>query len=449
MNAGSSTANSADVTSTNGSWDITANTFIATAATPFSAVQVGDWASIYPDGTSTGAVYVAQVTTINSGGLSITLSTTAKYGTKPSSGATGKSCKINGAWASELAPVALGSGSVPAATKVNWKAGTYTITASRTIALTAVTTTGLWFSGYNTTPGDLDSDTTNGLTKPLLAFNATFAMTASGNRQRWSGFNVTGAISGTLWNQAGAFQVYQRVRWENTSSNAGAVAVTSTTGATFAYCWMKTPITATTSGTCISTSAVGLLFIGCVLEGGGIAGLNLGTTSAVCQGCVFLNNKGSGILMSLGAISALQCVFYGATVDGIKISSTPSGAILSSVVGCLFSGLNGSTATTNGINNASGTNTGNFYRACNDYYNVTNPEVGMGDYSATFGQTDSSPVVTSATDMTPVAGSNALAHGFPGVFENQTFTSYVDIGAVQHLASTATGFPASRIFTGR
>jgi hypothetical protein len=137
------------------------------------------------------------------------------------------------------------------------------------------------------------------------------------------------------------------------------------------------------------------------------------------------------LLSSTGAPRVYSSTFYGATVAGIKWTGTPGAASI--VVGCLFSGLNSSTATTNGINNASGTNTDNIFRACNDYYNITNAEVGLGDSIAWFPQTDSNPVVVSATDMTPVAGSNARNNGFPGVFENQTFRPYVDIGAVDHI----------------
>src|SRR5262245_42336786 len=99
VNAGSTTANTASVTETNGDWgNAAANRFTAASGTPFSAVTVGEWASIYNDGAST-AVYVARVTAVNAGGASIDLSSTVKMGTAPTTGATGKSCKIGGAWA--------------------------------------------------------------------------------------------------------------------------------------------------------------------------------------------------------------------------------------------------------------------------------------------------------------------------------------------------------------
>lgn len=427
MNAGSSTANAADVTSTNGSWDITADTFIATAATPFSAVTTNDWVSIYADGTTTGVVYSAQVVSINSGGLSVTLSTTAKYGTKPSASATARSAKVNGAWADETALVQLGATTIPAATKVNWKQATYTLTTNRTIALAGTTLLPLWISGYNTTPGDLDNDTTNSLTKPALSLNSTFQLSTTGAYQIWSSFNVTGTRTGTIWQMSGAGSVTLRCRSENTSANAGAIAFTPATATQLvAYCWFKCPTTATTTGAV--SVAIGSTLIGCVAEGGGLAGFNGAATSSLYINCIGYLNTGAGFLASTGGARLFNCTVYGATVDGVKWSGTPPTS--SAVVGCLFAGVSGGAAITNGINNASGANTGNMFRSCNDYYNVTNSEVGFGDSPAWFGQTDSAFPLTGATDMTPITGSNALTHGFPGIFENESYSSYVSNGAV-------------------
>lgn len=431
MNAGSvRNSGPAAGPSTNGDWgNAAANRFTAASGTPFSAVNVGDWASVYVDGTTSGAVYVAQVTAVNAGGASIDLSTTAKYGTAPSNSATGRSCRVGGSWLSEL-PLTTLTGTVPASTKINCN-NALTITASRTFALVGTTTAPLWFSGYNTNPGDLDNDTTNTLAKPVWTLNSGVFLTPTGNYQVWSGLSVVGNRSGSIFVPTAAQGCYfSRLRVENTSSNAAAIAVTNTSDGVFAWCYFKTPATATTTGVVAVSNSRGR-FLGCVFDTGGVAGANVTTSDILFYACLFLNNTGAGILSSTGAFHAINCTFYGATVDGIKVTGAPSttGTV---VVGCLFSGLNGSTATTNGINNASGTNTALLFRACNDYYNVTNPEVGLGDSPAFFGQTDSNPAVVSASNLTPVATSNALIHGFPGIFENETFSGYTNIGAVQN-----------------
>src|SRR5437763_1304956 len=91
INAGD---NKTVVTSTNGDWgNAAANRFTAASGTPFSGVSVGDFASVYLDGATT-AVYIARVTAVNGGGASLDLSSTAKCGTAPTTGATGRSCTV-------------------------------------------------------------------------------------------------------------------------------------------------------------------------------------------------------------------------------------------------------------------------------------------------------------------------------------------------------------------
>jgi hypothetical protein len=53
LNSGSTNADGAAATSTNGDWgNATANRFTAASGTPFSAVSIGDWASVYLDAAS-------------------------------------------------------------------------------------------------------------------------------------------------------------------------------------------------------------------------------------------------------------------------------------------------------------------------------------------------------------------------------------------------------------
>jgi hypothetical protein len=427
MNAGSVQNHAAAAgPSTNGDWgNAAANRFTAASGTPFSAVNVGDWASVYVDGTTSGAVYVAQVTAVNAGGASIDLSTTAKYGTAPTNSATGRSCRVGGSWLSEL-PLTTLTGTVPASTKVNCN-NALTITANRTFALAGLTTAPLWISGYNANPGDLDNDTTNTLAKPVWTLNSTVRLICSGNYQIWSGLSVVASvnsINGAIL-ASGSPQVYSRVRVENTNSGTNAAAfIGQGSNVKCQYCWFKSPTTAT--GIEVVQTGAGLK-VGCVAEGGGLAGFNATTNAVTLVQCIGLTNTGAAFLATTGGMSLINCTAYNATVDGVKWSSTPAAG--ASVVGCLF--VSGSNTMTNGINNASGTNTANVLLAGNDFYNVTNPTVGLGDTPALFGQTEGSSPIVSATNLTPVATSNAIIHGFPGIFENETFSGYTHIGAVQ------------------
>jgi len=440
INAGSTTG-AAAYGSTSGNWDGTSVFTPTDGSTPASTVASGDYVSIYVNGgTVTGCV--AKVSTVAAGvNGAITIDTSFIYGTRPSSGTGTRSLKAGGAWNTEqvLAAGGLATFTVPQSTKINIT-GNLTITASRIFSMAGATTAPLWFSAYSIggTPGDLDNDTTNALTKPLWTVSGNFLLTASGAHQSWSGLSSTGSRNANIWAISAANIRLIRCRVTNTNSGTSTKAVAygvNGQGASSYYCYFKTPSTATADGI-VSTVASSVTFHGCVFDTGGQSGVNGTSGLNIFRRCVFLLNP-IGVLLTTGEVIASDCTFYGCATDGIKWSGTPATAGSSfpgsDISGCLFSGLNGSTATTNGINNASGTNTNAIFRTNNDYYNVTNTEVGMGDAFAFFPQTDSSAVATSATDMTPVSGSNARQHGFPGIFENETFSSYPDIGSVQHV----------------
>lgn len=428
INAGSSIGAAQAAPTTGGSWVNATNTFVATGGTPFGTTLVGDYVSIYADG-ATVTTYVAQVTTVVSN-VSVILSATIKYGTAPTDGASNRSAVAGGSWSTEqvLAAGGVASTTVPQSTKINIKQATYTGAASRTISLAGATTTPLWFSGYNTTPGDLDADTTGALTKPVFAFNATFGFTWSGAQQAWSSISVTGAISAAVVSLTGTGVVGVRLRMDNTSGNSAArAAANGAAQAKITYSWFRSPTTSTSNGVFNATTSAFVL--GCVAENGGLAGFN----ATMCFTCISVNCAAAGFL---GAtfLQLHGCTTFNATTDGVKVSGTP--ASISWVSSHLIVGSNGGTATTNGINNASGTNTNLIFRAGNDYYNVTNPEVGMGDSFAFFPQTDSAFPLTSSTDMTPTITANAYKNGFPKVFEgggtlgSQT-NGGLSVGAVQ------------------
>ncbi len=158
INAGDATANGV-VTSTNGDWgNAAANRFTAAAGTPFSGVSVGDFASVYLDG-ATVAVYIGRVTAVNAGGASLDISSTAKSGTAPTTGATGRSCTTGGKWKGPNAADGFPFGFVQStmtnvaadAPRVNLKTGSnYAITA----AMTHANAGPIRFEGYTGSAGD-------------------------------------------------------------------------------------------------------------------------------------------------------------------------------------------------------------------------------------------------------------------------------------------------------
>lgn len=163
LNAGSTTSDTASVTETNGDWgNAAANRFTAASGTPFSGVSVGEWASIYNDG-ATVTPYIALITAVNGGGASIDLSTTSFSGTPPATGATGKSCKVGGAWKGPNGTEAFPFGFLAYtarnasghSVRCNMKGGTnYNISAAITHSVAGANTAAVTFEAYTNTPGD-------------------------------------------------------------------------------------------------------------------------------------------------------------------------------------------------------------------------------------------------------------------------------------------------------
>jgi len=97
-----------------------------------------------------------------------------------------------------------------------------------------------------------------------------------------------------------------------------------------------------------------------------------------------------------------------------------------------------------GINNSTGGNIASIFRLHNLYYsNTSGNENGLGDTPSVAEQTDTSSPVTSSSDMTPATGSNGIGNGIPIEFENTSYSSYLDIGAVQKQATGGGGLAAN------
>lgn len=178
LNSGSN-AGAVKYTSTNGNWNGT-STFTPSDTQAASLIAVGDFASVYNDGATTG-VYTARVTTINSTGgniTSIVLSTTAKAGTAPTSSATGRSIKVGGAWkgpnANDLVPFsystlhnAVNSSSDPV--RVNLKNNsTYTVSTG----VSGGNLIGGTVQGYSSSVGDGGRATIDGSTNNIIVWTA-------------------------------------------------------------------------------------------------------------------------------------------------------------------------------------------------------------------------------------------------------------------------------------
>lgn len=193
-------------TATNGGWNSATGVFTPTSGNPSLTVTVGDFASVFTDGSPTDAVFIARVTAVSS--TTITLSTTAKSGTAPGTAGTGISINVGGAWKGPNGADIFPFGFVAAAMinaagntlRVNFKNDqTYSVSAS----CTANTAGAITYQGYTTTYGDLGKFTLDASTNAIVILNMSAAVNSlldaiisnNGSSGSNAGITVSGARS--------------------------------------------------------------------------------------------------------------------------------------------------------------------------------------------------------------------------------------------------------------
>lgn len=435
LNAGSTSADAAAFTYASGTLATVTNvaTFTVASGNPSSdGVVVGDYISIYPDGNST-TPFVSKVTSVTSTTI-VCSSINNKFGTVPTDGTLTRTVKVGGAWANlgmVASGVALNTGTVPFSTRINVKAGTYAnTTTGRTFALAGSATLGLWWRGYKTAIGDLDTQPTttrvDATDIPLWTFT-TGQMIVSGASNVFSNISILSACvtSNGAVSTTGAQAVFYRVRIENTAANSLSRALTSSGGGDkYIMCWFKAT---TTPNSAVFASTSTQQFHGCVFRGGGAGNSIEGNGSVVILWCIFDSPTGSGLVMNGGTeMLVAHSIFYNAVGSGISIGAAP---LSSCIINCIFE-KNGAY----GITNTSGTNIDQPIRAGNSFYlNTSGKENGFGDAPSHNEnvETASHFVDAAGHDFTLLSTTTAKAGGIPGLFENATYKSFPDIGAVQ------------------
>lgn len=343
INAGDNTANGV-VTSTNGAWSTITNIFTATSGTPFSGVSVGDFASLYADGATVSA-YVARVTAIGSGGLTLTLSSTAKSGTAPTTAGIGISCTTGGVWKGPNAAVSFPFGFITAAQtnvagdvpRVNFKNNaTYSITAAMTHSLAGPTQ----FEGYTTTPGDggraIIDGGTSGTSYILLTVsnvqatlrNLIFAnngATGSASGISVSQTNRAYVIGVVVHDVRGAGHDGDAIRIECEAYNCNQSNTASLGGfrcATAINCMAHDNAGSNSLG--FTTNAVPGRFIDCIADSNGSHGFGVSgaATDITLTGCDAYNNGGAGLFQQAAISYAKNCNFLKNGTYGVATSGT-------------------------------------------------------------------------------------------------------------------------------
>jgi hypothetical protein len=325
-------------------------------------------------------------------------------------------------WAQMVAGFAAGQ-------RLNVKAGTYarTTAADSLAAAAGSQTAGIWFRGYNTTPGDIDADQT--LAKPLVTYT-TGGLTFAAGFTLCSNLSLQGATVGNLVvASTNGPALFDRCRFENTAANAAAAAFGCTARAACSRCWFKA--TATATNVVAPSGATGDLALdSCVVTGGGNGVLLAAAAHLLVHGCVVYSVGGDGVRVAASPtlLSVAGCTFYGCGSDGVEMTGPGSSPIV--IRDNVFANGGGY-----GVNNSSGANVFAVHRHNNDFYsNTSGKENGFGDSPSLSEQVETaSPFVSVPSDLRLLAAALAKATGspYPGPLENLTYSGYLDVGAVQ------------------
>lgn len=437
MNGGALSTNGEPATSavysaTNGGWNSGTGVFTPTSGDPSASVTVGDWANVFTDG-STTPVFIGRVTAVNS--TTVTVSTTAKGGTAPTTAGTGISINVGGAWAGPNGtvgfPFNFATGAMVNAAgdtcRVNFKNGSnYAITAAMTHTLIGP----VQFQGYTTTFGDLGKAVVDGGTS-----GASYVLlTLSSN-----GVDRT-VVSDLIFQNNGATGSASGIDLANDNRTTGIrLVVNSVRGAGFVNATFLTECEAYACNQSNTANIAGFnLSGGCFLRrcishdntGSNASGFYTQANGVNLLHCIADTNGGSGFVCNnINGYRLIGCDSYNNTGDGLAHLTA---SVMMYIENCNFVANGGY-----GINTVTGTrgflfNNGfgdNATAAKNNTGNMT--EVGTvtygggvrpwvdapnGDFRITL--TDSKG--TGRANFTQTAASYAGTVGYP------------DIGAAQH-----------------
>lgn len=401
LNAGSTTANAASLTYASGTWVAATGVFTVASGNPSSdGVTVGDFASVYPDGSSVG-VFVGRVTARDA--TTITVSLTAKSGTAPTDGTSNRTLKLGGAWKGPNAAEAFPFGFVAAAMtnsssnppRVNLKAGTnYAITAAMTHSITGP----IYWQGYTSAAGDGGKFTIDGGTS-----GASYALlTLSGNGNQIADFicqnnGATGSADGLklsgvscrafrgvvhdvrgigLDTNGGVTDAEQIETYAcNQSNTAGLGGFSNNASTTHTRCISHDQSGSNNSGFVATGTGQMHSYVECIADTCGLYGFSVSCRNAVVRlhRCEMYNNANDGVRIALGSsaggvvvIEDCNLVKNGTGGTGYGINDQSSVGHIAIIKNCGFG--TGTQANTSGtVNNlaAYGTEDGSFNYASN------------------------------------------------------------------------------------
>lgn len=449
LNAGTRTGNStvpgttASFTYASGTWVAATGVFTVASGNPSTdGVAVGDFASVYPDG-STVAVFIGRVTARDA--TTITVSLTIKSGTAPTNGTNNRTLKIGGAWAGPSGAVSfpynfisdtlLASGST--VNRVNFKNDiTYSITSAITHGNNATR-----FQGFTSTYEDggkcIIDGGTSGVSFILLTYSGNVCewwdtifqnngasgsatgVKVSGHRSQWVRC-VFANVRGNGWDDSGAGTGAKLIECEaygcnqSNTSNSGGMAMTGGSGHSFTRCISHDNTGNAAVGFRVSVNSP-CIFNECIADSNGSDGFSVNTQVLQLTRCDSYNNGGSGLAITNG--SSPMCFiassnFIKNTAYGIQ--STTGSSFYGMISNCGFG--SGTQANGSGTINSSG-------NECTQISNITyaanvTPWVdpANGDFRINLTAAKSAGRGT----FTQTAASYAGSVGYPDIGSNQS-----------------------------
>jgi len=302
VNAGSTTSGTATYTATNGGWNSGTGVFTPTSGDPSATVSVGDFASVYLDA-ATLAVFVGRVTAVSS--TTITVSTTAKSGTAPTTGGSGLTCKVGGCWKGPNAAIGFPFNFAAAAMtdssanpcRVNFKNNAiYSITAAMTQTLLG----NLAFQGYSATAGDggraIIDGGTSGSSYVLLTISGLIGLTRDLIFQNNGATGSADGVSVTGTRQMMSGCVFNSIRGSGLAFSGSASTILSEIEA---YACNQSN-TSGKGGLDLAGSAVmyGTRLIAHDNAGNNSFGIRLGSAFSILDDVIVETNGGAGIVLS-------------------------------------------------------------------------------------------------------------------------------------------------------
>lgn len=337
-------------------------------------------------------------------------------------GTTTATSGASGAWTiAEASALAHAAG-----IRINIKNGTYTLTTTTlTIAANSATAaSAVWWRGYNTTIGDIDTD--NSLTKPLVIFTTGYCLISADfnwfSNIRFEGASIT--VSTGVVRVNAPDNRFWRCRFAGTAADVDCkpYEVTATGDRSLVH---SSYITANALAACIRIVDDAQV-VGCVCEGG-LSGVVIAGNPVLIADCLIKNSASHGIneQTSPNSTMVMGCTIYNSGGDSIRAdASTGSLTICNNIfdtsgayhINAAASAFGGAQIFNNAYRAATTANLNNVYESGQ-----------VGNVTET-----SSPFTNAAGgNFTLISTALSKAAGFPGAIENQSLTGYRDLGVLQ------------------